>query len=77
MVAKWVANRPIFEVCAQEDMEYAIGGRRQAPWWRQLAADAELTDMFKAILEAEKERQRQEPGRLGENEEQKDLGSYG
>ena len=33
-VAKWVALRPLFEVCAREK-GYTGGGHRREAWWRQ------------------------------------------
>ena len=42
MVAQWVALRPIFEVCAQQETSYKGGGRRRPLWWRKTEVDAQL-----------------------------------
>ena len=55
-------------------MGYKCGGRRRAPWWRQLPEDAHMRATLKAILVVAKEQRRQESGRWGERKEQKDSG---
>ena len=48
-VAEWVATHTIFEVCAQDEIWYTVGGKRQDLWWTQTAADAYIRDALKAI----------------------------
>ena len=50
-VVEWVANRPIFGVCARET-GYEGEGRLRVAWWRQKAAEDHLRVMVEAILEA-------------------------
>ena len=56
-VVEWVALRPIFEVCEKET-GYKGGGGRRAPWRRQTAADSQLRDTLKHVLEDAREQRR-------------------
>ena len=50
VVAHWATLWPIFEVCAQQETGYESGRRRRPPWWRQMAADAQLRVTLEDIL---------------------------
>ena len=54
-VAKWVALRPILEVCNRET-GYEGRGRRRETWWWKTAARNQLSATLKYILVAERER---------------------
>ena len=55
IVAEGVASRPILEVC-DRDTGYEGGGRRQEPWWRQMASRKQLSATLKDILALAMER---------------------
>ena len=40
-MVKWVALRPIFEVCTRE-IGYEGGGKLRVPWWRQAIAEKNM-----------------------------------
>ena len=48
-MAQWVALLPIFKVCAQDETRYEDRGKIRAPWWWQMAAEAQLRSMLKYI----------------------------
>ena len=54
-MTEWVALRPILEFCDRET-GYEGRERRWYPWWRQTAARKQLSDTFKNISEAARER---------------------
>ena len=65
MMAQWVALRPIFKVCRQQETRYENGGWRQLPWWQQKVADYQLRLTLEDILEEAREQRHQESGRCG------------
>ena len=54
-MADWVALFPVLEVC-DRDTGYEEGGRRQEPWWRQMASRKQLSATLKDILALAMER---------------------
>ena len=61
--AEWVVLRPILEAC-DIDPCYKIGGRRQEPWWRKMAARNQWSATLKDFLAEARER-RWKSGRRG------------
>ena len=54
-VAKWVAIRPLFEVCARE-IGYKGGGNRWEAWWCQEAKEKQLWSTLEISQEAKMRR---------------------
>ena len=52
-VVYWVALRPIIDICNRET-GYEGGGRRRELWWRQTAAQNQLSATLEDILAAAK-----------------------
>ena len=55
---KWVALRPIFEMCAG-DKDYKGSGYRRDNWWHQEATGKQIKSILEGLSQEAKRRRRQ------------------